>query len=192
MTTGKVSTAIDINDNSAGKALGFAERLLEYTTVTKDQKLLEVGCGNGALLRHLSQKYALKVTGTEIKPELVQVARQGSKNFPDVKIIGTTATNLPFKENEFDIVLAFMVIHQVPPWQRAMEEISRVVKPDGFIVIGDVFFSGLSLTLNRLLKKKSGFNELKELNSFIDAKGFATIYASKPAKYFEAVYQANK
>jgi len=143
-------------------------------------------------LRHLSQKYALKVTGTEIKPELVQVARQGSKNFPDVKIIGTTATNLPFKENEFDIVLAFMVIHQVPPWQRAMEEISRVVKPDGFIVIGDVFFSGLSLTLNRLLKKKSGFNELKELNSFIDAKGFATIYASKPAKYFEAVYQANK
>ena len=78
-------------------------------------------------------------------------------------------------DNEFDIVMAFMVMYQVPQWLKVMHEMRRVVKPDGYVIIGDFFYSGLSKSINKMLKRGSGFTTFKELDCFVNEVGFAAV-----------------
>lgn len=193
METGKFELRFKNRPIPVKEAIDFAEKMLNRLDIQENQRLLEVGCGNGTVSKHIARKFGLQVTGTEIKPTQVQVARRGIKEIPNIKFVGTTATDLPFDDGYFDIILTYKVMHQVPPWLRALKEINRVLKPGGYLILGDVFYLGLSIALGKLLKTKSSFAMLSELNSFIAKSGYSLVYSSdpksKPRNYFEAIYK---
>ncbi|MBW2986894.1 class I SAM-dependent methyltransferase [Candidatus Woesearchaeota archaeon] len=84
--------------------------------VNKDTKLLDVGCGTG-----LSAKiFNCDITGIDPAEKLLEQA--------PFKILKAKAESLPFKDNEFDVVIAVTSIHNFDDIEKGLKEIKRVGK----------------------------------------------------------------
>ncbi|MBI2576224.1 class I SAM-dependent methyltransferase [Candidatus Woesearchaeota archaeon] len=95
--------------------------------ISKKEKILEIGCGCGALANHLAAQ------GYDIAPiELSRSAiRVGKKMFPGLRIIPMSGDNLKFKDGSFDVVLSFDVLEHIPNTSRHLEEVARVLRDGG-------------------------------------------------------------
>ena len=179
----------------AEQAISRAEKLLHFVNVKEKQNFLEVGCGNGAVSKYVAKKYLLNVTGVDIDPKQIQLAQESVDDIPDIHFLEVDATNLPFQDNDFDIVLSFGVMHHISNWLDALREIRRVLKPKGYFIYADIIFTDLVAKFGRSFKHRYGITTMHDLNSFIQENGFSTIHASMTNAliwhHCEFVYQSN-
>jgi ubiquinone/menaquinone biosynthesis C-methylase UbiE len=179
----------------AEQAINRAEKLLPFVNVKEKQNFLEVGCGSGAASKHIAKKYLLNVTGVDVDPEQIQLAQENINDIPNIHFLEADATNLPFPDDDFDIVLSFGVMHHIPNWLDALREIKRVLKPKGYFIYADIIFTGLLARLGRSFKHSFGITTMRDLDSFIQENGFSTIHASMTNAliwhHCEFVYQSN-
>jgi len=179
----------------AKQAISRAEKLLHFVNVKEKQNFLEVGCGNGGVSKYVAKKYLLNVTGVDIDPKQIQLAQESVDDIPDIHFLEVDATNLPFQDNDFDIVLSFGVMHHISNWLDALREIKRVLKPKGYFIYADIIFTDLVAKFGRSFKHRYGITTMHDLNSFIQENGFSTIHASMTNAliwhHCEFVYQSN-
>lgn len=98
------------------------------------KKTLDIGCGNGRLIHHLKNKGGV-VTGADISKKMIESAR---KRFPDTEFIQANAENLPFQNEEFDVVVAaFLIVHLKNP-EKMFKEIYRVLKDGGSFILTNI------------------------------------------------------
>jgi SAM-dependent methyltransferase len=88
---------------------------------------LDVGCGEGHNTRQLEGRGA-RMVGIDIAPAFVRFARNEGLSC----LIGS-AQSLPFAENSFDFVTAFMSLMDMPGLESVLREALRVVRPGGFL-----------------------------------------------------------
>ena len=101
--------------------------------LSKGDLLLDVGCGSGRASIPFA-KNGVKVIGLDISEQMVLRAKnkskkQGLTDYIDY-IIGDSES-LPFKNNSFDGVIAFGVLHHVPTPQKMLDQMSKVLKSGG-------------------------------------------------------------
>ncbi len=96
----------------------------------KNKKLLDIGCGTGIYAKTLTEKGA-KVRGIDISEEMIKIARQES---PNIEFKLGSMDKLPYRNNEFDIVLAALSLGYLEDWGEVLKEIKRVLKPKGLFV----------------------------------------------------------
>lgn len=99
-------------------------------------RVLEVGVGTGLALPHY--KHSLKVTGIDLSPEMLMRARERveKRHLRNVEgLIEMDATALDFADRSFDITTAMFVMTVVPDPVKVMNELIRVTKPGGHILI---------------------------------------------------------
>ncbi len=97
----------------------------------KGKRFLDVGCGLG----YFSQRAAnlgAKVIGVDIGKKLIEKAKQ---RVPKGKFFIASASDLPFKNESFDIVLCTEVIEHVDNQRKVLSEIFRVLKKGGVFAI---------------------------------------------------------
>ena len=95
----------------------------------KDKDILEIGCGNGYGGYLLNQLNPKSYIGLDIMEEQLKIARQ---NYPQYEFILQDATDLSqFADASKDVVIIFGVLHHIPEWRKVIDEIARVLKPDG-------------------------------------------------------------
>lgn len=100
----------------------------------KGDLLLDVGCGSGRASIPFA-KNGVKVIGLDISQQMVLRAKRKSEKLgikDHVDYVVGDSENLPFKQNSFDAVLAFGVLHHVPAPQKMLQQMSKVLKNDGF------------------------------------------------------------
>jgi len=108
--------------------------------IKPENKVLDIGCGNALILPFISEKGAF-YSGLDISEKLVEIARKKySKEVEQKKaeLVVGQATDLPFKNNEFDFVISFAVLHHIPSEKlrkKFFEEIKRVSKSNAKIKI---------------------------------------------------------
>ena len=179
----------------AERAINRAEKLLRFINLKEKQNFLEVGCGSGAVSKHIAKKYPLKVTGIDIDPEQIQLAQRNIGDIPDIHFLVVDATNLPFPDNDFDIVLSFGVTHHISNWLGALKEIRRVLKPKGHFIYMDLIYLELIAKFGRSFKHSYGITTMPDLTSFIQQNDFSPIHTSLKNSLiwhdYEAVYQRN-
>jgi ubiquinone/menaquinone biosynthesis C-methylase UbiE len=90
--------------------------------------VLEVGCGTGLVLRRIAE-FARSARGVDISPNMLELARERKL---DVRL--GSATALPFEAASFDVACSFKVLAHVPEIQLALSEMTRVVRPGGFVI----------------------------------------------------------
>lgn len=95
----------------------------------RDLSLLDVGCGAGNMMHHLS-RYG-QVKGVEIDPRPVAVARARGYDVDQ----GDAAQGLPYAAAIFDVVTALDVIEHNQDDARILHEMHRVLKPGGFATV---------------------------------------------------------
>jgi len=103
--------------------------------------ILDIGCGNGRLLLMLNKlaehwtNPKFHYLGIDISKSLLNHAR---KKFPTENFIEGTQTEIPFDESKADILFNIRAFHHIPSKKMrliALEEMKRVLKPHGTIVI---------------------------------------------------------
>jgi ubiquinone/menaquinone biosynthesis C-methylase UbiE len=99
-------------------------------------RILDVGCGTGALLEELSRLVpSASLVGVEPVPGMLAVAR---RRLPaTVRLLEGWAENLPCSDESFDLVLSSNVLHYISRPLIALREFLRVLGPDGQLVITD-------------------------------------------------------
>lgn len=112
--------------------LEFLQHVVGQLEVKPSWDILDLGCGTGILFDLLRRRVGESgsVTGVDFSFEMAQKAL---RNFPftNVNVVDADATVLPFRDNAFDMAVAFSSFPHFSDQQKALEETHRVLKPRG-------------------------------------------------------------
>jgi ubiquinone/menaquinone biosynthesis C-methylase UbiE len=94
------------------------------------QRILDVGCGTGYLLRRLAQRCpaATELAGVDAAPAMVEVARKAAGDSRLSFTVGT-AEQLPCPAGTFDLVVAATSFDHWPDQQAGLAQCARVLAP---------------------------------------------------------------
>ncbi|HWR02317.1 MAG TPA: bifunctional demethylmenaquinone methyltransferase/2-methoxy-6-polyprenyl-1,4-benzoquinol methylase UbiE [Chlorobaculum sp.] len=106
-------------------ASGKARKLLTGVT---EPKILDVATGTGDLAASMAKIKGAKVTGFDLSPEMLAIAR---KKYPDIQFIEGYAEKLPFEDRSFNVVSAGFGVRNFENLEQGMREFHRVLKPGG-------------------------------------------------------------
>jgi ubiquinone/menaquinone biosynthesis C-methylase UbiE len=137
----------DIYDRFVGR---YGPRLAlatcEAAGVREGQRVLDVGCGPGALVSKLAEIVgAESVAGLDPSEPFVQAARA---RVPGARILVGSAESIPFADGEFDATLSQLVVNFLADPDQGLREMSRVTRPGG-TVAGCVWDYGEGMTMLR-------------------------------------------
>jgi len=109
---------------------------LKRLDIKPNDRLLDIGCGTGSLLRAISQKHpSVDLIGLDISSEMLKIAC--NKQINRCSLITGQAQFLPFHSHSFDVVVSCNAFHYWRNPEGCLREIARVLKPQGRIVITD-------------------------------------------------------
>lgn len=103
-----------------------------------DAAVLDLGCGVGRLTAELTRQGFGRVTGADMAPAMLDLARA---RCPSATFVLTDGRTLPFEDESFDLVLLFSVLTCVisdAGQDALLAEIRRVLRPDGIVYISDL------------------------------------------------------
>lgn len=116
-------------------------KMKQIKRLKSGKTLLDLGCGNGLIAAEVVKRGVL-YRGIDISRALIKIARQ--KYFEEIAqkkmefLVGDACKKLPYKENSFDYVFSFAVLHHVPGEEKRQyffKEIKRVLKSGGRAVL---------------------------------------------------------
>ncbi len=99
---------------------------------TKGKEMLELGSGTGHWTQFFAEK-GFDVTAVDNSEAMLQLAK-GKKI--DARFVLTDAQKLPFENESFDVLASITMLEFVDDQQKAIEEMFRVLKTEGYAVIG--------------------------------------------------------
>jgi phosphatidylethanolamine/phosphatidyl-N-methylethanolamine N-methyltransferase len=150
---------------------------LELVDTKPGNHILEVGVGTGLSLP-LYPKHA-RIVGIDISPDMLARAKElvreeGLTNVESLEVMN--AEEMSFKDNTFDSVVAMYVATVVPNPKKFVDEMKRVCKPKGRIVILNHFnspatFGGKMVSSLRPLSRHLGFRPDLTLEDFLAETG---------------------
>jgi ubiquinone/menaquinone biosynthesis C-methylase UbiE len=111
--------------------------LIDEMLDVRGRDVLDVGCGEGWLVRRLVERGAASVVGIDPLAVALEHARtEGPPELVDAYLDGS-AEALPFADRSFDIVVFFNSLHHVPKesLDAAVAEALRVLRPRGLIYV---------------------------------------------------------
>jgi len=133
----------------------ICERIIAAIPWRGDEQVLDVGCGRGLFLIGAAKRLKTgKATGVDIwqpedlsgnNPEAAMSNAKAEHVAGRVKIETADARRLPFAPATFDVVVSSLALHNIQSSQEraaALHEIARVLKPDGYLAIFDIFHTG--------------------------------------------------
>lgn len=118
------------------------EKLIEFFKTKSVGSALDIGTGTGDFIPVL--KSALPhatITGVDPNPESLAKA-QGK--YPEASFKEMTGEKLLYPDNTFDLVSISMALHHLPDIKKAFDEMKRVVKPGGWIIVNELFCDNLA------------------------------------------------
>jgi ubiquinone/menaquinone biosynthesis C-methylase UbiE len=122
------------------------------------QSILEIGCGTGEFSRLLAAR-AEKVLAVDLSPQMIRIAEEQSKHYPNIDyVIGDVMTQ-QFTDNQFDCIATLTTLHHLPI-ENILRKIKNALKPGGIFVcldlyqrsnFSDLFFDGVAYPANLFL-----------------------------------------
>ncbi|MBW4562565.1 MAG: class I SAM-dependent methyltransferase [Mojavia pulchra JT2-VF2] len=180
---------------SVGGEARFRQLALQGLDLHSDTKILDLCCGSGQATQFLV-KYSQNVTGLDASPLSLKRAQQ---NVPSASYVEAFAEDMPFIDNEFDLVHTSVALHEMQPDQlrQIIHEVYRVLKPGGMFTLVDfhaptnhIFWPGISLFL-LLFETETAWQLLRtNLPKLLTAIGFKvgnqTLYAGGSLQVIQA------
>jgi SAM-dependent methyltransferase len=150
-------------------ALPFFEWILDLTGVRREDRLLDVACGDGGFLEIAVRQ---GVEGHGIDLSQVAITR-AAENVPRADLRVGDGENLPYDDSSFDVVTCLGSLEHFPSPERGAAEIARVLRPTGraVVFVPNLFFLGhIWLGLRRGTQPSEGGQEFSE--TFRSSRGW--------------------
>jgi ubiquinone/menaquinone biosynthesis C-methylase UbiE len=115
----------------------LAELIASKSPPGRRLRILEIACGPGLTLTHLTRALPQHLlVAIDQSAAMLQQARENVAAAAGTpRVARATALRLPFASETFDIVYATRFIHIYPDQSKVIEELSRVLRPDGTLAI---------------------------------------------------------
>jgi ubiquinone/menaquinone biosynthesis C-methylase UbiE len=106
-------------------------------------RVLDIGCGDGALLGELAIRLpnVLDLVGVDPSAQLLREVGEDAEGRAD--LVRAAAERLPFRDAYFDLVVSTMSLHHWRDQPRGLAEAARVLAADGHLVLADQYASRL-------------------------------------------------
>ena len=157
MDSSNLDASIKLQDRFSSNRHGWYKWTFNNIKLDKKYKVLEIGCGNGALWSkniNLLDK-DISITLTDVCEEMINSAKKSLSNYSDIfdfQIVDPY--NIPFENESFDLVIANHILFYMKDVDKVLNEIKRVLK------IGGYFYSSTidSKNMKELESLVKGFN----------------------------------
>jgi len=155
-----------IFDSDLRRKMQSPEKVIQRSGIQKGMQVLEIGCGSGAITTFVARAVGNKgnVYALDIQPEMLQqlenkLPQPENKDITNIKLIESSAYDLPFDDNSLDLVFMVTVFGEIPDHDKALKEIKRVLKPGGILAITELFLDPDYLLKSTVTKKggEAGF-----------------------------------
>lgn len=109
---------------------------LRRLALRPSDQMLDVGCGTGTLLEALGRNFSgVRLCGLDPSAEMLALARQ--KLGPAVPLARGWGEAMPFADDTFDVVVSCSVFHYLRGPLQALQEMRRVLRAGGRLVLTD-------------------------------------------------------
>jgi ubiquinone/menaquinone biosynthesis C-methylase UbiE len=151
----------------------IADRTAELATSVwaAPQRVLDVGCGTGYLLRLLARRFpqATELAGIDAAPAMVEAAGQAADDSRLRFTVGA-AERLPYPDDAFDLIVSTTSFDHWADQRAGLGECARVLAPDGHLVLADLFTPLLLPTL--LAGRRGKARTRRRASQLLSAAGF--------------------
>lgn len=121
-----------------------------FQTKDAQTKVLDVGCGTGALLTELTRRFdQALLTAIDLSAPFIEAVRE---RYPRVDAREANAENLPFADGAFDVVLSQLVVQFLPEPAAGLREMQRVTRRGGVVAASVWDFEGRRSPLSAFWK----------------------------------------
>lgn len=104
----------------------------KHLSGVREPRILDVATGTGDLAAAMAKIGDAKVTGFDLSPEMLAIAR---KKYPGIEFLEGYAEKLPFDNTSFNVVSAGFGVRNFENLEQGMREFHRVLKPGGLALI---------------------------------------------------------
>lgn len=130
----KISPVYDIFENVYNRKVykGTGIKVAEF--IDKNDGVLECACGTGAITEEIAKK-CRQVLATDFAEGMLKRASKKCRKYGNVSFRQEDITDIKSADNSFNKVVAGNVIHLLPEPEKALNELLRVVRPGGKVII---------------------------------------------------------
>lgn len=142
------------------------EKLLHHSKINGPVKIIDVGCGNGSILKEVAQwgrnkGYKFELLGIDANEHAMEIARKNLSGFPKVSFHAINVFSETFKTLEADIILCTLTLHhfsdsEIKELMKTFSEIAKIG-----VVINDL---QRSKTAYYLFKAFCAAFDIREIN----------------------------
>ena len=124
----------------------FLDLYLQQTPFKKNSRVLEIGCGTGAIAKQLARLDSIaSVEALDVSPLLISVAQALSVDYSNLHFTVGNAHKLPWASNEFDAVIFHSTLNHIHDPSHALAEANRVLKEGGILIIFEADYAAFHL-----------------------------------------------
>ncbi|MBE8221926.1 MAG: bifunctional demethylmenaquinone methyltransferase/2-methoxy-6-polyprenyl-1,4-benzoquinol methylase UbiE [Bdellovibrionales bacterium] len=161
----------------------WRKQVVKYSKAQKQDKILDCATGTGDLAFCFENTIGANTTGIDFCQEMINIAKQKAvKQNSNTEFKTADMTQLPFKDNQFNVCSVAYGIRNTNNIKLALKEMARVTKPDGYLVILE---TGVSSTF--IIKQSLSFytkHIMPLLGGFISGKKTAYQYLNQSSQNF--------
>lgn len=178
-------------------AAPLGDDLIAGAALQPGERVLDVACGTGLLARLAAERVGPSgtVSGSDVDPALLAVARSAAPAHLEIDWYETSAEAMPLPDESFDVVLCQMGLQFFSDKPAALREMRRVLVPGGRMVINvpgptPAMFTAFSEALATHVGPQTGafvevvfaLHDEDELDGLMRAAGFEEITVRRAAK----------
>lgn len=165
---------------SLGREGKFRQAALDLVDLEPNMKILDVGCGTGSLA--IAAKHRIghdgMVVGIDPSSNMVNLAQEkAEKEQVDVAFQVGVIEEINFPENQFDLVLSSLMMHHLLDELKkdGLQEVYRVLKPNGILLIVELDTGTLSLASLIHGHSSQLSTELDNIRCYLESTDFGSV-----------------
>ncbi len=152
-------TRISIHEKYSTNKLGLKNWYFTKYVIEDGMKILELGCGTAEMWKNRKDviKRCGKLVLSDFSEGMLKTAKENIGDFENVEYKTIDIQNIPFEDETFDMVIANFMLYHVPDIDRAVSEVSRVLKKGGYFYAGTNGKKGVMSCISEMLELENKY-----------------------------------
>lgn len=126
-------TKLNKLDNPERRKAFPPEKILSLLQIGRNDVVLDLGAGPGYFALPAASLTTGKVFALDVEPKMLEMLEQKVNQFSlkNIHLLKGNIEDIPMENNQADRIIASLVLHEVESLPKAVQEIDRVLKPEG-------------------------------------------------------------
>lgn len=132
-TAEKLDIRISIHSRYSTNKQGFGNWIASHYDIRDGMSVLELGCGTGDMWTGKQEtiRRCSRLILSDFSEGMLEKAKETLRDYEGIEYRVIDIQDIPFKDGEFDLVIANMMLYHVPDLQKGLREVRRVLKENG-------------------------------------------------------------